>query len=60
MIKVTILYPNSEGARFDADHYRNRWDDLRALALDDATLFLHYNLYGVWEGRSAGPRCVRK
>ncbi|HQP68095.1 MAG TPA: hypothetical protein PK072_15740, partial [Quisquiliibacterium sp.] len=26
------------------------------LALDDATLFLHYNLYGVWEGRSAAPR----
>jgi uncharacterized protein (TIGR02118 family) len=23
MIKVTILYPNSEGARFDADHYLN-------------------------------------
>ena len=27
--------------------------------LDAATLFLHYNLYGVWEGRSAGPRFDR-
>jgi len=41
---------------FDADYYANRWDDLRPLNLDDATLFLHYNLYGVWEGRSASPR----
>ena len=24
--------------------------------LDEATLFQHYNLYGVWEGRSAGTR----
>ncbi len=47
---------HAPNAWFDADHYRNRWDDLRALALDDATLFLHYNLYGVWEGRSAAPR----
>jgi uncharacterized protein (TIGR02118 family) len=23
MIKVTVLYPNAEGARFDADHYLN-------------------------------------
>ncbi len=27
---------------------------LTPLYLDDATLFRHYNLYGVWEGRSAG------
>lgn len=38
---------------FDADYYAQRWDDLRGL--DDRTLFWHYNLYGVWEGRSAGP-----
>jgi Ca2+-binding RTX toxin-like protein len=42
-------------AWFDADYYTNRWDDLTPLNLDDATLFMHYNLYGVWEGRSAGP-----
>lgn len=46
------LRPN---AWFDASYYANRWPDLKAANLDTATLFLHYNLYGVWEGRSAGP-----
>jgi hypothetical protein len=32
-----------------------RWPDLGALGLDDATLFRHYNRFGVWEGRSPGP-----
>ena len=41
-------------AWFDADYYGRRWADLAALDLDAATLFRHYNLYGVWEGRSAG------
>ncbi len=40
---------------FDAAWYANRWDDLRPLNLDAATLFQHYNLFGVWEGRAAGP-----
>jgi len=40
---------------FDATYYGNRWPDLRALSLDAATLFRHFNLYGVWEGRSPGP-----
>ena len=40
---------------FDADYYRNKWSDLSSLSLDDATLFRHYNLFGVWEGRSGGP-----
>ena len=40
---------------FDADYYRNKWSDLSSLNLDDATLFRHYNLFGVWEGRSGGP-----
>jgi hypothetical protein len=44
-------WPN---AWFDATYYKNRWPDLTPLNLDNATLFLHYNLYGVWEGRSAG------
>ena len=44
---------------FDAAYYENRWSDLRPLNLDDATLFRHYNLYGVWEGRSAGPALDR-
>ncbi|MBP8310277.1 MAG: hypothetical protein KAY46_23575, partial [Burkholderiaceae bacterium] len=44
---------------FDAAYYENRWSDLRPLNLDDATLFQHYNLYGVWEGRSAGPALDR-
>ena len=40
---------------FDAAYYSNKWSDLKPLNLDAATLFTHYNLYGVWEGRSAGP-----
>jgi len=44
---------------FDPAYYANRWADLKDLNLDTATLFLHYNLYGVWEGRSAGPRFDR-
>ena len=46
------LQPNSW---FDANYYEARWDDLDRLNLTDAQLFQHYNLYGVWEGRSAGP-----
>lgn len=42
-------------AWFDAEYYSTKWADLALLHLDDATLFMHYNLYGVWEGRSAGP-----
>jgi Ca2+-binding RTX toxin-like protein len=40
---------------FDPVYYANKWPDLKPLNLDAATLFMHYNLYGVWEGRSAGP-----
>lgn len=40
---------------FDPVYYANRWSDLKPAGLDAATLFQHYNLYGVWEGRSAGP-----
>lgn len=39
---------------FDASYYENKWADLKALNLDEATLFAHYNRYGVWEGRSGG------
>ena len=42
-------------AWFDPVYYANKWADLKALNLDAATLFAHYNLFGVWEGRSAGP-----
>ncbi len=41
---------------FDADDYGRRWSDLAPLNLDDAALFAHFNLYGVWEGRAPGPR----
>ncbi len=44
---------------FDAAYYKNKWADLTSLNLDNATLFQHYNLYGVWEGRSAGPKFDR-
>ena len=40
---------------FDPVYYANRWDDLKVLDLTADILFQHYNLYGVWEGRSAGP-----
>ena len=46
----------SPNAWFDAAWYENRWPDLTPLGLDDATLFMHYNLYGVWEGRAPGPK----
>ena len=46
-------------AWFDADYYAAKWPDLTALDLDPATLFIHYNLFGVWEGRSAGPAFER-
>ncbi len=41
---------------FDATYYKNRWPDLTPLNLDNATLFQHFNLFGVWEGRSPGPK----
>ncbi len=41
---------------FDAGYYEGRWPDLASLQLDDATLFRHFNLFGVWEGRSPGPK----
>jgi hypothetical protein len=50
---ATTRDPNSF---FDATYYKNRWSDLTPLNLDNATLFLHFNLYGVWEGRSPGPK----
>ena len=46
------LRPN---AYFDAAYYQTRWADLLPLNLDDAALFVHFNLFGVWEGRSPAP-----
>ncbi len=46
----------SPNSWFDPIYYANRWPDLTPLHLDDATLFAHFNLYGVWEGRSPGPK----
>ncbi len=37
---------------FDADFYRASNTDLRSGGFDDATLFQHFNRYGVWEGRA--------
>ena len=42
-------------AWFDAGWYATRWPDLTPLNLDRATLFQHFNLFGVWEGRAPGP-----
>lgn len=59
-------YTNSGAAQgklpnswFDANYYKSRWSDLTPLNLDNSTLFQHYNLFGVWEGRSAGPKFDR-
>ena len=41
---------------FDPVYYANKWADLTPLHLDDRTLFMHFNGYGVWEGRSPGPK----
>lgn len=46
----------SPNSWFDATYYKNRWPDLTPLNLDNATLFQHFNLFGVWEGRSPGPK----
>ena len=40
---------------FDANYYKTKWADLTPLNLDNSTLFKHFNLFGVWEGRSPGP-----
>lgn len=41
---------------FEPAYYANRYADLRELHLSDDMLFAHFNLYGVWEGRSPGRR----
>lgn len=52
---TTVNQGAAPNAWFDSVYYANRWPDLKSANLDAATLFAHYNLYGVWEGRSAGP-----
>lgn len=44
---------------FDPVYYKNKWADLSAADLSPADLFAHYNKFGIWEGRSAGPRFDR-
>lgn len=44
---------------FDAGYYATRWSDLGSLQLDDLSLFRHFNLFGVWEGRAPGPAFER-
>lgn len=43
----------SPTAAFDASYYESRWADLGAQDLDRATLFAHWNKFGIWEGRAA-------
>ena len=52
--KAGTVQGAAPNAWFSASYYANRWADLKALNLDAVTLFAHYNLFGVWEGRSAG------
>lgn len=42
-------------AWFDANYYAARWPDLQVLQRDPALLYQHFNLFGVFEGRSPGP-----
>ena len=58
-IETGATQGNAPNAWFDAAYYENRWPDLKAGDFGDAVLFMHYNLYGVWEGRSAGPKFDR-
>jgi hypothetical protein len=53
--KTTANQGATPNAWFDPVYYANKWADLKSANLDAATLFAHYNLYGVWEGRSGGP-----
>jgi hypothetical protein len=46
----------SPNSWFDATYYEDKWSDLTPLRLDDSTLFAHFNLFGVWEGRAPGPK----
>ena len=55
-LTIGAVQGRDPSAWFNADWYENRWSDLKPLALDDATLFAHFNLFGVWEGRAPGPR----
>lgn len=54
-VKTGAAIGKAPNTWFDPVYYSNKWSDLKPLNLDAATLFMHYNLYGVWEGRSAGP-----
>ncbi|HPH92977.1 MAG TPA: EthD family reductase [Ferruginibacter sp.] len=45
MIKVTILYPNAEGKKFDMDYYANKHMPLVASLLGDSL-----KLYGIDKG----------
>jgi Ca2+-binding RTX toxin-like protein len=53
-VKTGAALGKAPNTWFDPVYYANKWSDLKPLNLDAATLFMHYNLYGVWEGRSAG------
>jgi hypothetical protein len=52
--KATAANGSAPNAWFDPVYYASKWADLQPLKLTAAELFAHYNLYGVWEGRSAG------
>jgi uncharacterized protein (TIGR02118 family) len=39
MIKLTVMYPNTPGARFDHDYYRERHMPLLKARLGDACLY---------------------
>jgi uncharacterized protein (TIGR02118 family) len=49
MIKVSVMYPNKSGARFDHDYYRDKHMPLVKKLLGDACLY-----YSVDRGLSGG------
>jgi uncharacterized protein (TIGR02118 family) len=49
MIKVSVMYPNQSGARFDHDYYRNKHMPLVKRLLGDACLY-----YAIDRGLSGG------
>jgi hypothetical protein len=54
-ISTGALQGKAPNTWFDPVYYENKWPDLFAANLSNENLFKHYNLFGVWEGRSAGP-----
>ena len=58
MIKISVMYPHQQGARFDHDYYRDRHMPLVKARMGDACLFytVDKGLAGGAPGGRQGPR----